>query len=69
MAVMTTHQDGTRFARLARAFGFKSKRARAAEVLAAQEQAREIERTGEREHAPSHTEDEGEHGGHHYLRP
>jgi hypothetical protein len=67
MALMTTHQDGTRFVRLARTLGFKSKSARAAEVLAAQEQAREIEHMGE--HAPTHTEDEGEHGGHHYLRP
>jgi hypothetical protein len=66
MAVMTTHRNGT-LARLARALGFKSKRARAGEVLAAQEQAREIEQMGE--HAPGHTEDEGEHGGHRYLRP
>ena len=66
MAGMTTHENGT-LARLARALGFKSKSARAAEVLAAQEQASEIERMGE--HAPGHTEDEGEHGGHRYLRP
>jgi hypothetical protein len=64
---MTEHRNGTLLQRLARVLGFKTKGARAAEVLAAQEQAREIERMGE--HAPGHTEDEGQHGGHRYLRP
>jgi hypothetical protein len=67
MAAMTERQNGTLLQRLTRALGFKSKSARAADLQAARDQAREIERMGE--HAPDHTDDEGEHGGHRYLRP
>jgi hypothetical protein len=67
MGAMTEHRNGTLLARLTRALGFKTKSTRAAELQAAREQEREIERSGE--HAPGHSEDEGEHGGHRYLRP
>jgi hypothetical protein len=67
MAGMTNNEKVTLVQRLARVLGFKSKRARAADLLAARDQAREIEHMAE--HAPGHTEDEGEHGGHRYLRP
>jgi hypothetical protein len=67
MGAMTEHQNGTLLARLTRVLGFKTKSTRAAELQAAREQEREIERVGEQEHG--HTEDEGEHGGHRYLRP
>jgi hypothetical protein len=55
--------------RLGRALGFKSKATRATEKLAARDQAREIERLAEGEHAPGNSEEEGERGGHRYLRP
>jgi hypothetical protein len=57
----------TLMGRLGRALGLRSKTTRATEQLAARDQAREIEEVAK--HAPGYSEDEAEHGGHHYLRP